>query len=176
MALFVSAMNADRVEVELAFLRIATPLGLALVVAFAAGLVAGLIWRVYWVAELLNERGRLRRALRLAEQRARARPPRGKMPADPPLLLIVALFVAAAAGWLFGASLPDRRHRRRRSARTHASPRTSQPASPNEYFLGLSFLLDEEPDKALEVFLRMVDVDNETVETHFALGNLSPPR
>jgi uncharacterized integral membrane protein len=70
-ALFVSAMNADRVEVELAFLRIATPLGLALVVAFAAGIVAGLIWRVYWVAELLNERGRLRRALRLAEQRAR---------------------------------------------------------------------------------------------------------
>jgi uncharacterized integral membrane protein len=71
-ALFVSAMNAERVEVELAFLRIATPLGLALVVAFAAGIVGGLIWRVYWVAELLNERGRLRRALRLAEQRARA--------------------------------------------------------------------------------------------------------
>lgn len=70
-ALFVSAMNLDRVEVELAFLRIATPLGLALVVAFVAGLVAGLFWRVYWVAELLNERGRLRRALRLAEQRAR---------------------------------------------------------------------------------------------------------
>lgn len=42
-ALFVSAMNAGRVEVELAFLRIATPLGLALVVAFVAGLVAGLI-------------------------------------------------------------------------------------------------------------------------------------
>lgn len=71
-ALFVSAMNVDRVEVELAFLRIATPLGLALVLAFVAGLVAGLIWRIYWVAELLNERGRLRRALRLAEQRARA--------------------------------------------------------------------------------------------------------
>jgi uncharacterized integral membrane protein len=71
-ALFVSAMNVDRVEVELAFLRIATPLGLALVVAFVGGLVAGLIWRIYWVAELLNERGRLRRALRLAEQRARA--------------------------------------------------------------------------------------------------------
>jgi uncharacterized integral membrane protein len=70
-ALFVSAMNVGRVEVELAFLRIATPLGLALVVAFVAGLVAGLIWRVYWVAELLNERGRLRRALRIAEQKAR---------------------------------------------------------------------------------------------------------
>ena len=71
-ALFVSAMNVDRVEVELAFLRIAAPLGLALVVAFVAGLVAGLIWRIYWVAELLNECGRLRRALRLAEQKARS--------------------------------------------------------------------------------------------------------
>lgn len=70
-ALLVSAMNLNRVEVELAFLRVATPLGLALVVAFVAGLVAGLIWRVYWVAELLNERGRLRRALRQAEQKAR---------------------------------------------------------------------------------------------------------
>ena len=49
-ALLVSAMNAGRVDVELAFLRIATPLGLALVVAFVCGLLAGLIWRVYWVA------------------------------------------------------------------------------------------------------------------------------
>ncbi len=71
-ALLVSAMNAGRVEVELAFLRIATPLGLALVVAFVSGLLAGLFWRVYWVAELLDERGRLRRALRAAEARGRA--------------------------------------------------------------------------------------------------------
>jgi uncharacterized integral membrane protein len=63
-------MNAGRVDVELAFLRIATPLGLALVVAFVIGLLAGLFWRVYWVAEL-DERGRLRRALRAAETRAR---------------------------------------------------------------------------------------------------------
>jgi hypothetical protein len=42
------------------------------VVAFVIGLLAGLFWRVYWVAELLDERGRLRRALRAAETRARA--------------------------------------------------------------------------------------------------------
>jgi uncharacterized integral membrane protein len=71
-ALLISGMNAGRVDIELAFVRITTPLGLALVVAFVAGLLAGLVWRVYWVAELLNERGRLRRALRLAEARARA--------------------------------------------------------------------------------------------------------
>src|SRR4029453_6437953 len=71
LALLLTAMNAGRVDVELAFLRIATPLGLALVVAFVCGLLAGLFWRVYWVAELLDERGRLRRALRAAETRAR---------------------------------------------------------------------------------------------------------
>lgn len=72
LALLVSAMNAGRVEIELAFGRIVSPLGVALVVAFTIGLLAGLAWRVYWVAELLSERGRLRRALRLAECEARA--------------------------------------------------------------------------------------------------------
>ena len=84
------------------------------------------------------------------------------MLADPPLLLIAALFVAAGAGWLLG---------RGRSARRSAESRARHELS-DEYFQGLSFLLNEEPDKALEVFLRMVDVDNETVETHFALGSL----
>lgn len=72
LALLVSAMNLGRVDIEFAFVRVATPLGLALVLAFVAGLLAGLVWRGYWVAELLGERGRLRRALRLAESRARA--------------------------------------------------------------------------------------------------------
>jgi lipopolysaccharide assembly protein B len=46
------------------------------------------------------------------------------------------------------------------------------PSLNQEYFAGLNFLLNEEPDKALEVFLRMVEVDNDTVETHLALGSL----
>jgi lipopolysaccharide biosynthesis regulator YciM len=46
------------------------------------------------------------------------------------------------------------------------------PSLKKEYFAGLNFLLNEEPDKALEVFLRMVEVDNDTVETHLALGSL----
>ena len=70
-ALIVSALNASRVEIELAFGRLVTPLGLALVVAFTLGLLAGLAWQVKWVTQLLAERGRLRRALRLAESRAR---------------------------------------------------------------------------------------------------------
>lgn len=79
---------------------------------------------------------------------------------EPSLTLIVALFVAAGAGWFFG--------RYRRPAST---PQQNDELKEG-YFQGLRFLLNEEPDKALEVFLRMVDVDNETVETHFALGNL----
>jgi hypothetical protein len=70
-ALLVSVMNPVRVDVELAFGRVGTSLGAALVVAFALGLIAGLLWRSYWLAELLGERGRLRRALRLAEAQVR---------------------------------------------------------------------------------------------------------
>lgn len=41
-----------------------------------------------------------------------------------------------------------------------------------EYFKGLNYLLNEQPDKALEVFIRVAEVDSDTVETHFALGSL----
>jgi len=40
------------------------------------------------------------------------------------------------------------------------------------YFRGLNFLLNEQPDKAIEVFLQIAEVDNRTVETHLALGSL----
>ena len=43
---------------------------------------------------------------------------------------------------------------------------------PGEYLRGLNYLLNEQPDKALEVFIELVDVDPETVETHLALGNM----
>ena len=71
-ALFISAMNQDVVDLELAFVRLRSPVGLALVVSFVVGLLAGLMWRISWVAELLSERGRLRRALRVAEARVRS--------------------------------------------------------------------------------------------------------
>ena len=72
LALVVSAMNPQRIDIELALLRFEAPLGLVLVCVFALGLVAGLAWRGYWLLQLLNERGRLRRALRLAESKARS--------------------------------------------------------------------------------------------------------
>jgi lipopolysaccharide assembly protein B len=43
---------------------------------------------------------------------------------------------------------------------------------PQGYFKGLNFLLNEQPDKAIDAFIEIVKLDPETVELHFALGNL----
>lgn len=43
---------------------------------------------------------------------------------------------------------------------------------PDAYFRGLNFLLNEQSDKAVDAFIDVVRVDPETIELHFALGNL----
>ncbi|MDY7579897.1 lipopolysaccharide assembly protein LapB [Herbaspirillum sp. RTI4] len=43
---------------------------------------------------------------------------------------------------------------------------------PRGYFKGLNFLLNEEPDKAIDAFIDIVKLDPETADMHFALGNL----
>ncbi|PKO83998.1 MAG: lipopolysaccharide assembly protein LapB [Betaproteobacteria bacterium HGW-Betaproteobacteria-11] len=45
-------------------------------------------------------------------------------------------------------------------------------ALPRSYFKGLNFLLNEQPDQAIEAFIEAARVDPETIEMHFALGNL----
>ena len=45
-------------------------------------------------------------------------------------------------------------------------------ALPVSYFKGLNFLLNEQPDKAIEAFIEVVKVDPQTIELHFALGSL----
>ncbi|MEX0731952.1 MAG: lipopolysaccharide assembly protein LapB [Aquisalimonadaceae bacterium] len=67
--------------------------------------------------------------------------------------------VAALSGWIIGRRGDARRGDGRGSLH-------------GEYFQGLNYLLNEQPDKAIEVFTRMVEVDSDTVETHLALGNL----
>lgn len=67
--------------------------------------------------------------------------------------------VAAFSGWWVGQ-------------RGRQSQSQSSSAIFPEYFKGLNFVLNEQPDKAIEVFIRMLEVDSETVETHLALGNL----
>ncbi len=45
-------------------------------------------------------------------------------------------------------------------------------ALPSSYFKGLNFLLNEQPDRAIEAFIEAVKVDPQTIELHFALGSL----
>lgn len=67
--------------------------------------------------------------------------------------------VAVASGWWYGW-----RHALKSKEReVNYSP---------DYYRGLNYLLNEQPDKAIEVFIKMVEVDSDTVETHLALGGL----
>lgn len=43
---------------------------------------------------------------------------------------------------------------------------------PESYFKGLNFLLNEEPDQAIDAFIEVAKLDPETTELHFALGSL----
>ncbi|CAM4124066.1 lipopolysaccharide assembly protein LapB [Kerstersia similis] len=43
---------------------------------------------------------------------------------------------------------------------------------PDSYFRGLNFLLNEQPDRAIDAFVEVAKLDTETIELHFALGNL----
>jgi len=43
---------------------------------------------------------------------------------------------------------------------------------PRGYFNGLNFLLNDQHDKAIDAFIEVLKMDPETVDLHFALGNL----
>jgi lipopolysaccharide biosynthesis regulator YciM len=73
--------------------------------------------------------------------------------------LLLALPVAFALGWL--ASRVDVRQWKR-----------EQKDSPKAYFKGLNLLLNEQHDKAIDAFIEAVQHDPETLDLHFALGNL----
>lgn len=75
-------------------------------------------------------------------------------------LLLGALPVAAWSGWWLARTI----HRK-------SSNRKNRLFS-SQYFQGLNYLLNEQPDKAIEVFLELAEVNEDTVETHMALGNL----
>ena len=78
-----------------------------------------------------------------------------------PDLFWLLLPVAAFAGW-FAAT-------RSKGARQSRYPDAM--LGP-EYFRGLNHLLNERPDKAIDVFIRMLEVTADTFETHLALGSL----
>jgi len=65
------------------------------------------------------------------------------------MTIIWLLPVAGFGGWLYG------RH-------SKASPgNSSQGRLHPEYFKGLNYVLNEQPDKAIEVFVKMLEVDSE---------------
>jgi lipopolysaccharide biosynthesis regulator YciM len=73
--------------------------------------------------------------------------------------VLVALPVAFALGWV--ASRFDLRQLRRQRR-----------DAPRAYFDGLNLLLNEQQDKAIDAFIEAVQLDPDTAELHFALGNL----
>ena len=81
------------------------------------------------------------------------------MPTEKALLLAGLFLLLAAAGWAMGRF-------GERDEDDDAPPLNI------DYLKGLNFLLNEQTDQALEHFLRMVRVDSDTIETHFALGSL----
>lgn len=72
LAMVFVALNPQSVTLELAWFNFKLRLGLLMVITFAIGLLVGVMIRGAWVADLLSERGRLRRALKAAEAKARS--------------------------------------------------------------------------------------------------------
>ena len=74
-------------------------------------------------------------------------------------IAIMLLPIAAASGWYFAS-----RHYKsasKASNKDHAG-----------YFKGLNYLLNEQPDKAIDVFVDLLEIDDEVIEIHLALGTL----
>lgn len=68
--------------------------------------------------------------------------------------------LAALSGWVIG----------RRGGQRHSDTQVSRLST--TYFRGLNYLLNEQPDKAIELFLHIAELDKETFETQVALGHL----
>jgi lipopolysaccharide biosynthesis regulator YciM len=73
--------------------------------------------------------------------------------------LLIGLPIAFALGWM-GSRFDLRQLRRERTD------------SPRAYFKGLNLLLNEQQDQAIDAFIEAVQNDPDTMELHFALGNL----
>lgn len=77
------------------------------------------------------------------------------------IAVYILLLVAVACGWWLGTV-------------TRAGQRRKRHSSDNfdDYFVGLNYLLNDEPDEALDTFISALELNSETVETHLALGAL----
>jgi lipopolysaccharide biosynthesis regulator YciM len=75
----------------------------------------------------------------------------------------LAIVLALLSGWLIG--------RLSAAGRSKSAPTESLNCS-EHYIQGLNYLLANKSDKAIELFVDLIKVDKETMETHLALGNL----
>ncbi len=73
---------------------------------------------------------------------------------------LILIFAAVSCAWYLGYQ----------SRQSHFNAQKLN--LPRDYLLGLNFLLNEEPDKAVDIFIKMLEVDSDTVETHLAVGKL----
>ncbi|MEH6500764.1 MAG: lipopolysaccharide assembly protein LapB [Pseudoalteromonas distincta] len=79
-------------------------------------------------------------------------------------LVFLGLFVLALGiGWFLG---------RREAIKVGFMLEPHGSALDRQYFIGLNYLLNEQPDEAIETFIRALEVNPETVETHIAIGKL----
>lgn len=76
--------------------------------------------------------------------------------------LYALLLIAICTGWLLGCS----------GSRSIKFPPRKTRDIFHEYFAGLNYLLNDEPDEAIDTFIKALEVNGETVETHLALGAL----
>lgn len=73
---------------------------------------------------------------------------------------VVFVPLAGLFGWVLG----------RRGGEQHGGNQVSKLST--TYFRGLNYLLDEQPDKAIELFQHVAELDRDTFETQIALGHL----
>ena len=74
---------------------------------------------------------------------------------------LIAMLLAGASGFVVATLL----------SRARARLRQSGPLAP-DYFHGLNYLLDEQPDLAIDAITNTLAVNDDTVETHLLLGRL----
>jgi len=73
-----------------------------------------------------------------------------------------AIYLLPVLGFLSGVILARRRCKRQKKRLRFS----------NDYFQGLNYLLNDEQDKALDIFIELVETDWETIDTSLALGAL----
>ncbi len=73
--------------------------------------------------------------------------------------LLVVLIAALGIGWWLG----QRENQQKQNSRLGLQA---------DYYRGLNYLLNQQTDEALDLFIHALEVNPQTVETHLALGSL----